>query len=365
MNIINEKNSQVKGWGLLSKYRAELMGAAIIWIILYHGYRDDMLFPGKLNIINFIFSKGACGVEIFLLLSGLGLYYSFSKNQSLSYFYKNRVKRVVLPYLLVSGCFWIGQDLLYHKNIILFFKNITLYSFWRSGYLRLWYIALLIPLYLIFPLLYYFIYGKGQKENSRKQVLLRSGILVMATVLLNLAVRAISKPYYMLTEIAFSRIVIFILGILIGSYAKRDDKVDYGIMVLILLAYSTQFYDYESGLGDMFLRCWYVPLSFVVCFILIYFFELLDLKEKPNFFLSKLLTISGKYSLELYIIHIWMRKLLNEMHIDFHINGINLNKYNILNYSLVILLTIVLTFFFAQLEKLLFRKKTRRKNAKI
>lgn len=109
---MNQTETSFKGWGLLSKYRVELMGFSTIWIILFHGYRNNMIFPGKLNILNFIFSKGDCGVEIFLLLSGLGLYYSFSKNPDLSCFYKNRIKRVILPYLLVSGGFWVGQDLI-------------------------------------------------------------------------------------------------------------------------------------------------------------------------------------------------------------------------------------------------------------
>ncbi|MGN0465782.1 MAG: acyltransferase family protein [Lachnospiraceae bacterium] len=349
---MNQTETSLKGWGLLSKYRVELMGFSIIWIILFHGYRNNMIFPGKLNILNFIFSKGDCGVEIFLLLSGLGLYYSFSKNPDLSCFYKNRIKRVILPYLLVSGGFWVGQDLIYHKSISAFVKNITLYSFWRSGYTRLWYFALLIPLYLIFPILYYYIYGK--QGRSKKQVLLRSGILIILVLFLNLSVRYLSKSYYTLIESALSRIVIFLLGILVGSYAKRNENVSYGTIVFFILAYSTQLYDYENDMGDMFRRCWYIPLSFVVCFVLIYFFELLKLKAKPTSALSKILTMAGKYSLELYIVHIWMRKIIYAVPIDYHFHGINLNKFGIFSYCLVIISSLIITFFFAQMEKLLF-----------
>lgn len=176
-------------------------------------------------------------------------------------------------------------------------------------------------------------------------------------MLLNVCVRYISKSYYELTEIALSRIVIFLLGILVGSYAKRNEKVSYGVMVLILLTYSARLYDYESDLGDMFLRCWYIPLCFVVCFVLIYFFELLDLKTKPDFILSKILSSAGKYSMELYIVHIWIRKFFNTISINYHFHGINFNKFELLDYFLVLVSSLIITFFFVQIEKFLFQDR--------
>ncbi len=361
-----DKKEHLKGWGLLSKYRTELMGFSIIWVMFYHSYLDGMVFPKKLgipSILNFILKHGACGVEIFLLLSGLGLYYSFNKNKSLSYFYKNRVKRVVIPYFLIASGFWIWQDLFYKPNIVKFIKNITLFSFWETGYIRLWYIALLIPLYLIFPFLYYFIYGKNENEHPKKKALLRCAILVIANIILNSIIFRLSLSYYGKIEIALCRITIFLLGILIESYAKRDDKVSYGAMIAILVIYSSKIYATELKVSKFFNRFWYISLAFVVCFILIYFFELLHLKERPNFFLSKILTLAGKYSLELYILHIWARKLLRTYRINFHINGINLNKYNLLQFGIVILFTLFFSFLFAQIEKIIFRDK-KKENSK-
>lgn len=96
-------------WGLLSKYRTKLMGIAIIWIMLYHGNEIGMILPEPLEIINFVLEKGRGGVEIFLFLSGLGLYYSYSKNPDMKRFYRRRIVRVIFPYLLISLLFGLDK----------------------------------------------------------------------------------------------------------------------------------------------------------------------------------------------------------------------------------------------------------------
>ena len=65
-------------WGLLSKYRMELFGVAAIMIMIFH-CQVLMVLPGWFSLINAHLNSG---VEIFLLLSGMGLYYSFSKNNN-------------------------------------------------------------------------------------------------------------------------------------------------------------------------------------------------------------------------------------------------------------------------------------------
>lgn len=59
---------------IVSKYRSPLMGFAISWIIVYHYY----LVIQPINLSVFPVRIGYGGVDIFLLLSGLGLYYSYT-----------------------------------------------------------------------------------------------------------------------------------------------------------------------------------------------------------------------------------------------------------------------------------------------
>ena len=65
----------------MSRYRGELMGAAIVFIILFHVplARSDAFFGLR--------RCGNIGVDMFLFLSGIGLWYSWVKNPSVRHFY--------------------------------------------------------------------------------------------------------------------------------------------------------------------------------------------------------------------------------------------------------------------------------------
>ena len=68
----------------ISKYRGELMGAAMLFIILFHVSlpRNDLFFGLR--------RMGNIGVDIFLFLSGVGLWYAWMKNASLKHFFLRR-----------------------------------------------------------------------------------------------------------------------------------------------------------------------------------------------------------------------------------------------------------------------------------
>ena len=72
-------------WGILSDYRAQIMGFAILWIIVFHGY--DVGLRTNIRIVDYMASRGSIGVELFLIVSGIGMYYSLSKGYHLKTFY--------------------------------------------------------------------------------------------------------------------------------------------------------------------------------------------------------------------------------------------------------------------------------------
>lgn len=340
-------------WGLLSKYRTKLMGIAIIWIMLYHGNEIGMILPEPLEIINFVLEKGRGGVEIFLFLSGLGLYYSYSKNPDMKRFYRRRIVRVIFPYLLISLPFWIGQDLLIYRSFSAFVKNITLISFWVEGYTRLWYFGLLIPLYLVFPFIYKWIFGNGRQENSEIR---RAWITIGLVVIFNISIKLIFPDYYSKVEIALTRIPIFIIGVLCGYFAKFNKKVTYGEIAALFLGYSYRMFTYEYHIGGMTVRYWYCALTLVVCFICIFFFEYIEKNQKQHRSgSSNILQIAGRYSLELYIVHIWIRTFFRKCGFDYNINGIQLNKYGLLNYFIIIIISCMVTYIFVKVQSIIRR----------
>lgn len=62
---------------LISKYRAELMGVSTLLILICHAAGNDVLMPRWLM---YLVAQGQVGVDIFLFLSGMGLYYSLNQS---------------------------------------------------------------------------------------------------------------------------------------------------------------------------------------------------------------------------------------------------------------------------------------------
>lgn len=71
MNSLNTKINL----GIISTYRTELMGLSAISILLCHAPANGVLFP---NIFSKVLSMLVVGVDVFLFLSGVGLWYSLN-----------------------------------------------------------------------------------------------------------------------------------------------------------------------------------------------------------------------------------------------------------------------------------------------
>ena len=65
--------------GLFTKYRTELMGVATILIILCHMPAHEVVMPSPLAMM---LSHGGAGCDIFLFLSGLGMYCSLNQHKA-------------------------------------------------------------------------------------------------------------------------------------------------------------------------------------------------------------------------------------------------------------------------------------------
>ena len=86
------KKIKIKTFELFSKYRTLIMGLATLSVLIFH-YTDDKRiyaygFEGLTFLYNRLVSSG--GVDIFLLMSGLGLYYSWKKNPNYKEFISKR-----------------------------------------------------------------------------------------------------------------------------------------------------------------------------------------------------------------------------------------------------------------------------------
>ena len=93
----------------ISTYRSELMGWAILWIMMLH-FTFTQIKP-----LGFLAQYGFAGVEIFMFVSGFGLYFSLDKDNNLFRFYKRRLLRI-FPTYYILGIF--ASFLLYYDSVI-------------------------------------------------------------------------------------------------------------------------------------------------------------------------------------------------------------------------------------------------------
>ena len=315
-------------WKMLSEYRLQLYGISIISVIIYHYFSyvvsayPDSGFGKVLNCYNIFI--GSIGVEIFLFLSGMGLYFSMSRNSEIKQFYRKRFQRVLIPYLLWGGVYWVWKDILiFHTSARRFLLDYSTLSLWLKGDKSMWYVNFIIMMYLLFPVLFGFL----RKESSHRGLF--TAMLTCGIFGMTIALRFILPNVYHHIEIELYRIPVFILGVYYGQAVaekKEISKIDISLMIFGILAKIAYF------LGD-FLGVRYlnkIPIRLVQCFaclILMFLFAELG-KKCMNTKCNTVLTFCGKHSFELYITHAGL------IHI---IKGYGLAIYEIQSYLICII----------------------------
>ena len=95
-------SSRTGGYQNLSRFRGELMGLAMLWVMLFHAYP----FRFQVRILDEIKSAGFAGVDVFILLSAMGLYVSIrTTGRPLRDFYGRRAARILPAFWLVVGAY--------------------------------------------------------------------------------------------------------------------------------------------------------------------------------------------------------------------------------------------------------------------
>ncbi len=304
-----EKSLTLKTFSLdiLSKHRNALFGIAILWIMLFHGYIFGSYLGGwgKDNPINAFIRFGNVGVDIFLLLSGMGLYFSFAKRQDVYPFLKRRLSRVLPSVLIISGAFWLIFYVIRSGDIAGFLQRITLLRFWLRGDTNIWYVSFILVAYFIYPYLYHYLFDKGK-------ALVRCGVAIAGIIVLNMIVMYVYPSFYNNVEIALTRFPVFIFGCYFGKLVYEKKRISiWWALPLVGGALAFWFLDARGVIGGPISR--YLMGVAGVCFALT-FALLLELLGKSVIAkaLSKFFDFFGWMSLELYLAHLALRALYIE-----------------------------------------------------
>lgn len=280
----------------LSRWRGELMGLAMIFVMLFH-----VSMP-KSNPMFGLVRCGNVGVDIFLLLSGVGLWFSWSKQPSVKSFFKRRFLRIYPAWLLIASLHYIPQYLNapgggYSPDVFQLALNILVgWSFWRVDDLTFWYVPAIMVMYAFAPF-----YMKLIRKHPEYRWLVAAAMAFCVMVQYYPPVhRAVGH-----VEIFWSRIPIFLIGINMGAWVKERKKLDGSAIWLILLlfvmslAMCIEFEQHWRGRFPLFLeRMVYIPLTVCGCMTLTL------LLEKTPEAVRRFLRFVGTISLEIYLIHI-------------------------------------------------------------
>lgn len=199
---------------MLSTYRNLLMGLAAIGVFVMHFIVQGVLaFPSPLKKIETVLLLwGSSGVDVFCLLSGFGLFYSLEKNPKLSQYYKKRVIRVYIPFLLITipgYLFFLKISI--KKSLI---KWTTLYL-WVSGNDGTWFVSFIIVMYLLSPIIY-----KFYKSSSTKKLIVKHCIAVALMWILLWGGERAFPALIAQVGIALYRIPIFFTGMLLAALER-------------------------------------------------------------------------------------------------------------------------------------------------
>lgn len=345
-------NKAPKGYNLsaLSNTRDLLFGFATVWIICFHSYvsiqtamPNAPILSGILSLIRY---HGNKGVDMFLFMSGIGLYYSMSSNPKLRDFYKKRATRI-LPAVFIVSFIWFAFDT--PTGINGYFSDVFFVSFFTRGVRNFWYFILMIFLYAVYPLIHKFFKATG---------VIGAITSVIVVVAVNFILMETAPVFYSRIEIALTRIPVFLLGAFAGKYIKEGKVISW--LWIILSAVGVigiyLFYHFELLPESDYLYLYrYIGGVFAICHL--FLFSAIFAKWKMGALGTFLVWIGG-YSMEIYLIQEKAAVIFKKSFVTSDSSGI---VYYTAVFFITVILAMALKAICRSLDKNLFYKNDNKK----
>lgn len=307
--------------------RAMLMGLAMLLIVLCHC---------GLPIANeWVLTKvSSVGVDIFLVLSGFGMYFHIDKNPDEKYgkYIWGRLRRIYPAFFVVVLLFTVISNIEFHYswwNLPLNLSGIYIFTDYFVPYSAVfnWYIPFAMVLYAITPIIVRVV---KKIDNKVKLVLLFSAIFVVC-VLFN---RFVGEAFY--PEVC--RFPSYVGGICIAHILSKFEEEKKGfstVGVYIFAALISLILYFTAKLNLDFLHLGktvslahlYSLWAPVACLALSKIMPYIDIK---GFF-----TLFGKYSLEIYLLNICYTRFIKNHNLYY-------SKYIVLIFVLLTVAEVVL-----------------------
>lgn len=261
----------------ISAYRSELMGWSILWIMMLH-FTFNQIKP-----LGFIAQYGFAGVDIFIFVSGFGLFFSLDKNDDLITFYRKRLLRIFPTYYIIG---FITNLLLTHDDILTFIFRYSTIGFWIGKDYADWFIPSIILLYLFAPYI---------KKFIDKNCFLFLGTLAFFIYIIAYYFadkeQILDRSHFFLLY----RLPAFLFGMICAYWLKNNISNNYFLFLLLL---GLPFFIYLYPLHHQIYNFKYYSLAFLLPLFVTIFIVL----SKYIKWISPLLKKMGIASLEIYLV---------------------------------------------------------------
>lgn len=310
----------------ISEARNVIFGIATLWIGLFHSFELSLkpYTDNKFLIDAFKLFKGTgnVGVDMFLFLSGVGLFFSFTKDGKLLSFWKKRLMRVLPTALLIGIVFFSIRYVegRYQSGFPAYLKRISFTYFYFRGERVFWFISLILVLYIAFPIFYKII------ERFRLGGMLG---LVALVVAFTFTVRAISPYYYDFWEIGLCRVPVFIIGIWAGKFVMEKREISrHWLWAFLAVAVGMLFIignfgaiakainpAYNKDMETMYMFIWrYASCPLGISLVVLDSFICTELRHRGRGnLLRNFFEFVGIYSMEYYMIYLNINSYLDRV----------------------------------------------------
>lgn len=281
----------------LSKYRGQVMGVCILGVLLGHSAMS--VNSTLINIVRVPYWV----VDIFFFLSGVGVYTSLLKDSDPLRFYKRRLKRIYPAYLPVALIYCAMTLPLLGENSAVdvireVMGNITMLGWVQGTPCQLnWYPQAVMLFYFASPVIFMCV---QKAEGKGKKLALILGFFVVTQL-------CFIKNGLL---IAYSRTLPFILGIIMADLVSRGKELKINRPLVIILGLIGVYLDYFTArlpfeLTWSYGLSWYPGVLTVVGLplLMIWFFAFCE-KFRVLTWISTLFKIMGKYSFEIFLVHL-------------------------------------------------------------
>ena len=250
--------------------------------ILFHHISHQIVVVD--NLLQYFVRAGYLIVGYFFFTSGYGMTVQFLTSSEIyrKKYIINKIKSVIIPYLIITIIYWGFDFFILHWDISIF---TAIYSAFTTNYLanNCWYIVVLIYYYMFFFLA--MLVARFIKINKRVCVLLFTVIYLLVYFYFISYI----NPGAHWTKSTIS----ILLGVIWGCYKKTLTNKRNVIFSFTLIVYIAIKIAYGNTYGDI----WFSNIV-VLCFIILILFITVHVEFK-----NSVLSFLGKHSFEIYMIH--------------------------------------------------------------